>query len=208
MRIKAVIFDKDGVLIDSEWDNVEAGVLSFKEIGINLDEGDKKNIIGRHPDDYLKFFEKKYEFDYKKIRERQRFHYFQQDIRLFDGIKELVLSWKEKGFKLGLATSSSLKSTKMFLEKFGLNGFFDVVITFDDCEERKPAPDVYLVTARKLGILPEECLVFEDSSVGVKSAKSAGMKCVAVTNTTSREELKEADYIISNLNEFKYEWLE
>ncbi|MCK4589925.1 MAG: HAD family phosphatase [Nanoarchaeota archaeon] len=210
MKIKAVIFDKDGVLIDTVKFNIEAAVRTFRESGIELDEDDKKTVIGRHPADFYKILEKKYKFDYEKSRERQRFHYFQlyEKIKLYDGAKELILALKKKELKLALATSSGEKGVNIFFDKFGLKKFFDEVVTFKDCKERKPAPDIYLVTAERLDILPEECLVFEDSPVGVKAAKRAGMKCVAVTYSSSKDELKEADYIISNLNEFKYEWLE
>jgi len=208
--MKAVIFDKDGVLADAVNFNVEAGVKSFREIGIELDEEDKKNIVGRHPIDYNPILTKKYNFDNEKVMERQIFHYYQlyKNVKIFEGAKELVSGLKEKGFKLGLATSAEIKGTNMFFDKSGLKEFFDVVVTFKDCKERKPAPDIYLVTAERLSVSPEECLVIEDSPVGVKSAKDAGMKCVAVTHTSSKDELKEADYIISNLNEFNHEWLE
>lgn len=208
--MKAVIFDKDGVLADAVNFNVESGIISFREIGIELDEEDKKNILGRHPTDYNPILAKKYDFDSEKLLERQRFHYYQlySNVKLFGGAKELILNLKEKKLKLALATSAETKGTNIFLEKFDLRKFFEVIITFGDCEKRKPAPDIYLKTAEKLGVKAEDCLVVEDSPIGVKAAKGAGMKCVAVAHTSSKDELKEADYIISNLNEFKYEWLE
>ena len=208
--IKAIIFDMDGVLRDSEKFNVEAGVMSFKDINIELDQDDKDVIKGRNSLDYHPILAKKYTFDAQETRKRKKKYYHQlcDQVNLFSGVEELLLTLKEKNLLVALATSSELSEANTFLQKFSFNHFFNLLVTFEDTTNRKPAPDIYLKAAEKLSLQPQECLVIEDSIVGVTAAKAAGMKCIAVTNTFPKEKLQAADYIINNLTEFKLEWLQ
>ncbi|MBT3582803.1 HAD family phosphatase, partial [Candidatus Woesearchaeota archaeon] len=88
------------------------------------------------------------------------------------------------------------------VEKFELNKYFKIIITVDQVEKPKPDPEIFIKAANALGVSPEQCIVIEDSPAGVKAAKSANMKCIAITNTNKEIDLQEADFIINNINDF------
>ena len=89
-----------------------------------------------------------------------------------------------------------------------MENIFDVIVTFEDCEKRKPHPESYLITAKKLNLNPDDCIVIEDSPVGIESAKKAGMKCIAVLNKyTKKQDLSKADIIIDSPNKLNIKLL-
>lgn len=188
--IKAVIFDRDGVLIDSEATNIKAAELAFGEFGIKLTQEEKDGIVGRHPDDYLIPFKEKYDIDYEKYRELQRKYYIEYfgSTPLFEGTINLLKEISSRGITLALCTSSNRELTFQLLERIGVRDLFQVVVAKGDYSKRKPDPEPYMVTAEKLGIKPEDCLVIEDSDVGLKSAIGAGMKCVVIYNEYTRNQ--------------------
>jgi len=201
MAIKAVIFDRDGVLLDTEIVHVESVVKALKELGIIITEKDKKNIFGRHPDDYKEFFTKKYDFNYKKFRKRQ-FEIYHEDYPKIKPNKEILNLLRElskKEIKLALTTTSRLKGTEKLLKRLKLEKVFDVVVTFEDIDKRKPYPDPYLKTLKKLGLSAKECIIIEDSPVGVESAKRAKIRCIAFkTPPVKKKELAKAGLITSS----------
>ena len=200
--MKAVLFDLDGVIVDSEWVNVGSGVRALKGLGINLSEAEKKFIIGRHPADYAKVLMKKYSFDYKKfvaVRDNYYDELYKKS-RLYPFAKQLISRLKKKGFFLALVTSAPIFMVRRAQKKFGIRDF-EVFVTFEDAAKRKPAPDVYLLAAKRLNVKPSECVVIEDSIPGVEAAKNAKMKCVAVTNTNPASKLRKADLIVKRLND-------
>lgn len=199
--MKAVIFDRDGVLIDSESTNVNSVIKAFKELGITISDHDKDFIVGRHPDSYKNILLDKYSFSYEQFRILQRKIYYEliESTPLFDKTINLIKELHELKIPLALNTSSSLNSTLEVLKKADLENVFDVVVTFEDYEKRKPDPDSYIITSNKLKIKPEDCVVIEDSQIGLESAKSAGMKCIAIPNEyTKNQDLSKADLIIDS----------
>ena len=199
--MKAVIFDRDGVIIDSESANVISAVTAFKEIGIEIKEEEKEWIVGRHPEDYKEFFLKKYTFSYEEFRKVQRKTYYEllESTSLFEKTIALIKKLKLMKIPLALTTSSSMKSTLQVLRKAKLENVFDVIVTFEDYEKRKPDPEPYILTAKKLNLKPEDCVVIEDSSIGIESAKKAGMKCIAIPNEyTKNQNFSKADLTIDS----------
>ena len=199
--MKAVIFDRDGVILDSESINMSSAVKAFKELGIKIKDEEKELIIGRHPDDYGKFFLKKYEFSYEEFRKIQSKTYYAlfESAPLFKKTVSLIKKLYKQKITLALTTSSAMKSTLQVLKKANLENTFDVVITSEYYKKRKPDPEPYLVTANKLNLSPSECVVIEDSPVGVESAKSAGMKCIAIPNEfTKKQDFSKADIIVES----------
>ncbi len=198
--IKAIIFDRDGVLIDSEGLHINSAKAALAELGVTFDENDAKILIGRHPSDYREQFLKKYNVDWDDYAARQKTIYY----KLLDPnailIKEsaaLARILKKKGFKIGLATSSGRDGTIRILKETGLTKVFDAVIAKEDCNERKPSPESYLLTARKLGVNPKECIAIEDTSLGLEAAKRAGMKCIVIkTSILSGQTFPKADLVL------------
>jgi len=197
---KAVIFDRDGVLLDSEAINIQSAIETFKEFGISVKKTEIEQIIGRHPKDFTKFFLKKHQFSFDDFFEKFRKRYYEllESVSFFDNMIKLIHDLHKKKIPLAITTSSSRKGTNLVLEKAKLNNIFDVVVTSDDYVNRKPNPEPYLVTAKKLGVNPKDCIVFEDTSVGVEAAKKAGMKCIAIPNEyTKHQNFSEADKVVT-----------
>lgn len=200
--MKAVLFDLDGVIVDSEFANVGAGFRAFLDLGIRLSDKEKKLIIGRHPADYTRIFAKKYSFNRKKfISNRDRYYdEMYKKAKIYPYAKQLIFRLKKEGFLIALVTSAPRFMVKRSQKMFKLPNF-DVFVTFEDAQRRKPAPDVYLLAARRLKVKPKDCVVIEDSIPGVEAAKNAKMKCIAVTNTNPASKLKKANLIVKSLND-------
>ncbi|MBD3362330.1 HAD-IA family hydrolase [Candidatus Dojkabacteria bacterium] len=208
--MKAVIFDRDGVIVNSEPVNVMSAFRAFNKLGIELAEEDKAYIVGRHPIDYRYDLEKKYQFSYDKFRKMQRKLYYElfDSAELFLETIHLIKQLKKLGIPLGLTTSSGLESTNLVLKRGELEGIFDVVVTHEDYEKRKPHPEPYQETAKKLDVNTAECIVIEDSEVGLQSAKAAGMKCIILRNQyTTGQDFSSADSIFSSAKDIKIDLL-
>ncbi len=202
--IKAVLFDLDGVLIDTEHISTEAAVRSMREQGIILTAMDKKLITGRNPVDYSVDFAKNHSFNRNRMLERHVFLYDElyYKARPFPYADELIKTLKKMGVKLCIVTSAMMGTLRNALKVLRLDeSYFDAFITFDDCKKRKPDPQPYLMAAKRLRVKPSECIVIEDSIPGVAAAKNAKMKCVAVTNSFPASKLKKADLIVKSLND-------
>ena len=199
--MKAVIFDRDGVIIDSESTNINSAINAFKELEIEINEDEHKWIVGKHPDDYKHLFLEKYDFSYDDFREIQRKHYYLllESTPFFDKTIKLIKLLHSEGITLALNISSSRQMTLEIIKRAGLDGVFKEVVTFGDYSKRKPDPESYLLTAKKLGLKPKDCVVIEDSEVGVIAAKDAGMKCIALPNKyTKTQNLSRADIILDS----------
>ena len=209
-KMKAVIFDRDGVILDSESCNIHSAVKSFQKLGIVITEEEKEWIAGRHHQDYLPRLLEKYDFSYPEFRkiQHQIYHELLESAPLFEKTISFIKKLHALNIPLALTTSSDRKSTLHILDKTGLNKVFEVIVTFEDYEKRKPHPESYLLTARKLNISPEECIVIEDSSVGVEAAKRAGMKCIALPNEyTQKQDFHYADLVVDSADAITVEVL-
>lgn len=203
-EIRAVIFDKDGVLLDSEKINVQSAIRAFTNLGIKLSKEDEKQVFGKHPEDYKHYFLKKYNFQYDKFRLEQRkiYHELYESVKPNQIIINLLKNLHKHNVRLALVTSSSRESTKKTLEKLNILNLFEVIVTFDDVKNRKPHPEPYLRATEILNIAPSEAIVFEDSPPGVESAKRAGIKCIALeTRYINVQELSKADLISNSESE-------
>ncbi len=184
IRTKAVIFDRDGVIINTEGVVIDSVKQAFKKLGFTLQEEDISQIIGRSSVVYTEYFLKKWSFDPEEYRKTQRDIFYENidSAPLFEDAIELAKSLHNKKVPIALTTSAGKEGTLLILKKAGIDHMFDVIVAREDCNNLKPHPEPYIRTAEKLGIEAEYCVVVEDTALGVESAKKAGMKCIALPN--------------------------
>lgn len=212
--MKGVLFDMDGVLVDSEPYICRAAIMMFKELGVTVFPEDFIPFVGMGENRYLGGVAEGYglKVDIEKVKART-YEIFEiivkNNLSPLPGALEFVSRCRKKGFKLALATSADNVKMEINLKEIGLSKeTFDSIITGLDVENKKPFPDIYLKAAKSLGLEPNECLVVEDAVSGIKAAKSAGCRCLAVTTSFDTSALKGADWICESLLEASEEVLE
>ena len=208
--IKAIIFDMDGVIVDSEPLHYKVFMAYTKsKFGLSISDQEYNTFIGTTNLHIYSTLQKKYgiEGDLESIIEEYEnqcldFLLCSKTEKPIQGVDVLVKNLHKNKIKLALASSSPKKSINAVLNLFGLDHFFDVKVSGQDVEYSKPAPDIFLRAAELLAISPEDCLVFEDSRNGVMAAKAAGMQCIAYYNPNSgNQDLSRADKIIESFVE-------
>ncbi|SRR6266496_3208073 len=208
-KAHAVIFDMDGVLVDSEPLINAAAIAMFKEKGLDVKPDDFLPFVGAGEDRYIGGVAKKHNFplDISAAKKRTYEIYLQlvpSRLEAFPGAVEFVRHCRQAGFLVAVASSADQIKVEANLQKIGLPvEFWDAVIWGEDMKKKKPAPDIFLLAAEKLKVEPKHCVVVEDAVNGVQAAQAAGMRCVAVATTFSAEKLHEADVVresISDIN--------
>lgn len=209
--ISTVIFDMDGVIIDSEpvYFEVEQGL--FNELGLELTREEHSKYVGRS--DLWKTVKENYglDFDIDEIHEKGKRRYLEIISTSFDdgpidGVAGLIKDLHDNDVTLVLASSSEMNHIELILTKFNLLKYFDLRISGADLETSKPHPEIFLKAAEMADAKPENCLVIEDSMNGVRAAKAANMKCIGYKNPNSGDQnLSDADWIISSFDEFDLE---
>jgi len=203
--IQAVIFDMDGVLLDSEPFISEAAVRMFAEKGFTVKHEDFIPFVGAGENRFLGGVAEKYGIvlDIKKDKKRTYDIYgeiIKGRIEPLPGVYEFLQHCRNKGLKMAVATSADSIKLKQNLTELKISQeTFDAYVTGSDVERKKPFPDGFLAAAQKLGVPPKYCLVVEDAVNGVQAAKAAGSKCLALTTSFTREQLAQADWISSTL---------
>ena len=204
--IRGVLFDMDGVLADSEKYICKAAIMMFAEKGLTVKPNDFKPFVGTGENRYIGGVAEKYglEVDIEKVKARTYEIYksiIRDNLKPLPGAREMVSRCRSMGLRLALATSADTVKMEANLMEMGIPAStFNAIITGLDVENKKPAPDIYIKAAEKIGLKPEECLVVEDAVSGIKAAKSAGCRCLAVTTSFDRSLLYEADWICESLN--------
>jgi beta-phosphoglucomutase len=206
----ALIFDVDGVVADTEALNARASVMMFRELyGTEVQPEDFRPFVGTGDERYVEGVAEQYgvQINTAAAVERRKDNFFRllRDAPLpaMPGVLALVQAARRASdVKIAIATSGNKDKQFPVIEGTGLKlEWFDAVISGDDVTRKKPDPQIYLVTAARLGVDPAHCIVFEDAPAGVRAAKAAGMKCMAVTSSVGREELSEADVVVDSLAE-------
>jgi HAD superfamily hydrolase (TIGR01509 family) len=200
--LKAVIFDMDGVLVDSMPYHADAWVSVFKDVGINIRREDIYDIegsnhigiiklvfkrAGRTPEhaDFLRLAQKKQEI-FSKINKA----------KVFDGIYECINSLKNK-YLLAVVSGSDRAVVIELIERF-FPDTFSAIVSGNDVKEGKPSPEPYLKALEMLKVKKDECIVIENAPLGVESAKRAGLYCIAIPTYVEPELLKDADVVLAN----------
>lgn len=213
--LKAVIFDFDGVIANTEPVHMRAFQLTLGEDGITLTEEEYySNYLAYDDKTLFKTVLKDKEITHdetviRELMERKSGHYesiIKDNIEILPGVKDFIGKLSGK-YRLAIGSGALRQEIADILEFAGIEDYFEVIVSAEDVENCKPAPDVFVEVLRRLNasgtgsdtISPDECLVVEDSVSGVEAALSAGMKCLAVTNSYSAEELSRAHIVKDSL---------
>ncbi|MFA6973113.1 MAG: HAD family phosphatase [Parcubacteria group bacterium] len=198
-KIKAIIFDMDGVIVDSEPIHERAEMQVCREFGMEVSKEEWNGFRGKKLEDIFSYASKKYgtgNEPIEKMIERKIEVYLSnalKDMQLLEGVSEFLEKLKnDSHYHYALTTSGRRIQQDRILSKFGLEKFFEIMVTADDVSNGKPHPEPYLATVEKLGEDPENCLVIEDSDNGIISAKAAGCLACGITNTFSQSNLESA----------------
>jgi len=203
----------DGVLTDSEPLINAAAVAMFREKGLAVQPEDFRPFIGTGENRYLGGVAEKYRFPLDIPAAKHRTYEIYLDLvpaqlHAFPGAVELVQACRQAGLRVAVASSADRIKIDANLRKIGLPPeTWDAIVTGDDVEHKKPAPDVFLAAARKLGLTPEECVVVEDAVNGIQAAQAAGMRCVAVAQSFPAERLSAADLVLPTIADVTVESL-
>jgi beta-phosphoglucomutase len=203
--IKGVLFDMDGVLVDSEPFICEAAILMFRELGIEVSPEDFKPFVGMGENRYIGGVAEQHgvniEIDKVKARTYEIYgEIVRGKLMPLPGAREFISICRKKGLRLALATSADRIKMEANLKETGLSDdLFQAIITGLDVRNKKPSPEIYLKAAKSLGIKPENCLVVEDAVTGIESGKAAGCRCLAVTTSFPASALVGADWICDSL---------
>ena len=201
--ISAVIFDMDGVLINSEPVHYEIWKQIFSERGLEIDFEHYKGCIGSTVKRLMELILEGYGRDFfgddtlpARFREVKTQWIYEKGIPKIEGVPEAIAYLKEKGYLLAVASSSPQDYIEFCTKQLGIDHYFDVLFSAERVSRPKPAPDVFLAAAEALGVSPEHCLVVEDSYNGSRAAKAAGMYCMGFQNPDSGDQdLSAADQI-------------
>jgi HAD superfamily hydrolase (TIGR01509 family) len=204
VALQGVIFDMDGVIVDSEPYSMQALIDVLRHYGIDPSEEDLRQSYGRRVrDDFVDYFCRYgVEADLNTAiahKHARYYHLAAGRLQPFPGVMPLIRRLHHHGYRLALASSGDRVKVAFGMQALGLNGTFEAVVCGDDVTHSKPDPEIYLTAAQRLRIPPAECVAIEDAPAGVKAVKRAGMCCIAVTNSVAREQLQGADLIVASL---------
>jgi len=214
-KLYGLIFDVDGIIADTEAVNARASIKVFADL-LGVEGVVRKDFeagLGRGAEEYVKAGARVHglELTEEQIKKatQVRQEYFlkilsQEPLPPFPGVLELMdKAMKEKNFRLAIATSGTLEKSRAVLEAANVPYRKMVYINGDHVKNKKPDPELFLLAAERIGIEPANFVVIEDAPNGVQSAKAAGAKCIAVTNSTNAENLCEADLVCDSLEQIK-----
>jgi HAD superfamily hydrolase (TIGR01509 family) len=210
MKLNTVIFDMDGLLIDSEpcWE--EAGKITLSEYDLDLSSDEYASTIGLRTKEWIDWWFRKYKVDAAHAPEAER-TILENAIRIIDekgqplpGVNEVIELFRKHDFKIGIATSSPIALVDVVAKKLGITELIQAVSSAENLVHGKPHPEVYLDCARALDSSPLQCICFEDSVNGMIAAKAARMACIVVPAAIHRnyKQFNLADVQLNSLLEF------
>ena len=203
--IRAMIFDMDGLMVDSEPLAIEAWETIVRRFGHQIDDVMFEQMLGVRQIECAALLLERFHLPIPaEALARERNETFLAllpgRLRAMPGLSVLIAELRARGLKRALATSGERRYVATVMSELNLDGTFDAVVVAEDVTRGKPAPDVYLLAAERLGLLPAQCLVLEDAPNGVAAAKAAGTICVAVPNEYTRAlDLSAADAVMPSL---------
>jgi beta-phosphoglucomutase len=206
MSTLAVIFDMDGVLIDSYEAHFAGWSRMYRELEMDYTEEDFAADFGRTSRDILfrRFGDKLADGRIRELDDRKE-ALFRDSLRecftAMDGARELIDALAADGFRIAVGSSAPPENIELCLEKLGHRGAISAIVTGKDVQRGKPDPQVFQMAAARLGVEPHHCAVVEDAVHGIQAANRAEMKSVALVGTATREQLSEAKLVVDSLRD-------
>ena len=215
MKEIAVIFDMDGVILDSEQVYQEIEREMYAELGINVTRQEHMTFMGTTENIMWEHMKSRHGLaeDPRELARRERERLLSrlrspEGIPPIEGIEDLLQKLHEKGIPLLLASSSVREIIETVLQKLNIGQYFSGIVSGDEVERSKPAPDIFLEASSRAGLSPSKCIVIEDSVNGIRAARSAGMKVIGLKNAHSEDlDLSGADRIVHSLKEIDVDFL-
>ncbi len=202
----AVLFDMDGVLVDSEFAMRATSIESLQRFGISPTHEDFKEFTGMGEDRFISGVAARYGLPYDPEMKEYAYRLFvkraKEWVGVYSGAKQLLLDLRKDGFRLAVASAADMIKVQTNFSCIGISeSFLDALVTGSEVERKKPFPDIYLRASEKIGIPPSRCIVVEDAVSGIQAALAAGAVAIAVTTSFDRETLKNAGaaYIADDL---------
>lgn len=206
--LEAIIFDMDGVLVDSEYTYFQSKSQILSEAGHEVEDSYHFQFMGTTSDYMWEKMKQEFSLPLSVAEYIQQMTALRQamikrdGIRVIPHVQEFVKGLSQAGLKLAVASSSSLAEIKVNLAEIGLSEYFSEVVSTEEVEHSKPAPDVYLAAAERIGIMSENCLGIEDTKNGTGAVRNAGMVCVGFANPAfPKQDLAFADRVVSSFSE-------
>ena len=214
-RFKAVIFDMDGVIIDSEPIHYAAMQVYNHSLGFDMSHEEYASYIGTRGSDMWEELRIRHALPgtTEELLRGETAAYYRElmtnsNIAPVVGAIELIRECRSAGLRLALASSASRENIEIVEKLFSLQGLFDTTISGEELTRSKPDPAIFLISAKRLGAQPSECVVIEDAQAGVQAAKAAGMVCVGLRlHDFGRQDLSAADMVVESLTELSAEGL-
>ncbi len=206
-----VIFDMDGVLVDSAQPHLRSWELLSQETGVAIAAQQIADTFGRHNDDIIpRLFGDVTKERLRELAARKEQLYrdlVRDDPPLVEGAAELVESLKVRGCTLAIGSSGPLENIRLILSALGAEKTFTTIVSGDDVTRGKPDPQVFSIACERLGLAPSRCIVIEDAPVGIEAARGAGAKSIGVCLYQTREALGAADMIVEELRDLTIEMI-
>ncbi|HHW49220.1 MAG TPA: HAD-IA family hydrolase [Clostridiaceae bacterium] len=201
----SLIFDMDGVLVDSEPVILEASIRGLSEYGVKASPEDFLPFVGAGEDRFIGGVAEKHGLTYKPEMKKRVYEIYLEivdsKLKIYEGVTQMLYKLKDKGYKLAIASSADKVKVDANLKVAGISkDIFSAIVYGEIVVNKKPNPEIFLTAAKLMEVNPSDCIVVEDALNGIKAAKSAGMKCIAVTSSFPEEVLRREnpDFIVSN----------
>ena len=209
MKYKAILFDMDGVLIESEFLMRATAIQSLADYGVQAQHEDFLEFTGMGEDRFVGGVAEKYGLKYEFAMKERAYDYYGQRVKaeahIPEGVKEMLETLHAKGITLAVCSAADLRKVRYNIQAIGVDeSLFTALVTGSDVARKKPFPDIYLEGARRVGMDPKDCLVVEDAVSGIQAAHAAGMDAVGIPSTFTPEQLQEKaapEYILNQTRE-------
>jgi beta-phosphoglucomutase len=211
--LKAVLFDMDGVIVDTEPLHHKAYKMMFTDVGITVTDTMYRSFTGQSTRGICEFLCKHFNLTLDPIvlEKGKRAHFTKlffedPDLKLLDGVEDLIKNYHANGLTLVVASSASMFTINNVMKRFDLNPYFKDKLSGADLKASKPHPEIFINAAKAAGVSPSECVVIEDSTNGIIAAKEANIFCIAYKSAHSKDQdYTRADLLVSDYKDITFD---